>query len=101
MSKAEDLAIKYADNKLQMIDPELWQTRYSRYRKMGIRVMTGSDIEQAYQDGYEQAEKDLVLRWDDIGLIKKIYEEVCDMDFCPDIYGEVLKRFNEEKRNKV
>lgn len=71
MSKrAEELAKEYADKKLQTVDPELWETGYTRYRKMSIRIMDGSDVEQAYQDGYEQGEKDtieLAQLWVDSG----------------------------------
>ena len=71
MSKrVETLAIEYADKKLQTIDPGLWQTGYTRYYKMGFPIMDGSDVEQAYQDGYEQAEKDtieLAQLWVDSG----------------------------------
>lgn len=63
MSKrAEEKALEYADKKLQRADPELWETGYSRYRKMSVKVMDGSDVEEAYQEGYEQAEKDTIER---------------------------------------
>ena len=48
---AEEKAIEYADKKLQVVDPELWQTGYSRYRKMSINVMDGSDVEEAFEEG--------------------------------------------------
>lgn len=63
MSKrAVEKAIAYADKKLQVVDPELWETSYTRYRKMSFQVMSGGDVEEAYQDGYEQAEKDTIER---------------------------------------
>lgn len=42
---------EYADRKLQLIDPELWQTNCSRYRKMSLDIMDGSDVEEAFGDG--------------------------------------------------
>ena len=61
MSKlAEEFSIKYADNKLAIVDKELSETSYHRHIKMGVRIFNGSDIEQAAMDGYEQAEKDLI-----------------------------------------
>ena len=68
--RAEELAIEYADKKLQAVAPELWEIGYTRYRKMSVQVMDGSDVEEAYQDGYEQAEKDtieLAQLWVDSG----------------------------------
>ena len=54
----------------------------------------------AFIDGYEQAEKDLELTWEDVRDILNIYEEVIDMDSCEDIYGEVLKRFRDYKEKR-
>ena len=59
--------------------------------------------QQAYRKGYEQAEKDLALTWEDIGTILQIvakgdwYDfEISDkfQEFCE----EVLKRFKETKK---
>ena len=84
MSKrAEELAKEYADKKLQTVDPELWQTGYTRYRKMSIRIMDGSDVEQAFQDGYEKAEKDLATTptWEQPDVDwEKEYEEYVEAD---------------------
>lgn len=80
MSKrAEEKAIAYADRKLQVVDPELWETSYTRYRKMCVNVMSGSDVEEAYQDGYEQAEKDTIeraIQW----LIAHADDYIVDME---------------------
>lgn len=84
MSKrAEELAKEYADKKLQTVDPELWQTGYTRYRKMSIRIMDGSDVEQAFQDGYEKAEKDLATTptWEQPEVDwEKEYDEYVEAD---------------------
>ena len=51
MSKIDEMSVQYADKQLEMADPELYATSYSRHTKMGIRVFCGSDIEEAYTDG--------------------------------------------------
>ena len=56
-----------------------------------------------YQKGYEQAEKDLALTWQDIARIDDMLREVESCIACSDLptmgredyYTEVLKRFNE------
>jgi len=63
-------------------------TRPNTYFKSGFRL------------GYHQAEKDLELTWEDVRDILNLYEEVIEMDFCEDIYGEVLKRFKEERNER-
>ena len=57
----------------------------------------------AFIDGYEQAEKDLELTWEDMMRIDEIITQVfkesktCQMEA---IYQEVLKRFKERKETK-
>ena len=75
MSKAEEKAIAYADNKLQIVDPEFAKSSYLRHNKMGVRLFSGDDIEEAYQDGYYQAEKDNALTWEDIKLIGELFNK--------------------------
>lgn len=41
----------YVDEQLAIVDPELSQSNYHRHTKMGVKMFTGSDIEQAYEDG--------------------------------------------------
>ena len=62
---------------------------------------------KAFQEGYEQAEKDLELTWEDMQLIWQIVEianEECDIKKPEWMYGskpfftEVLRRFKEAKR---
>lgn len=57
-----------------------------------------------YKEGYEQAEKDLALTWEDIWQIVHLYLEVnANHDYIPDktprlICEETLKRFKEAKK---
>ena len=58
-----------------------------------------------YQQGYEQAEKDLALTWDDMKTIVQIladtdwYDfEISDKLWSQEFYEEVLKRFKETKK---
>ena len=60
MTIAENKAIAYADNKLQIQDPELYNTGYQRHVKMRVRVFSVGDVEEAYQNGYEDAIKDIL-----------------------------------------
>jgi hypothetical protein len=41
----------YADEQLEIVDPELSKAHYHRHTKMGLQRFTGSDIEQAYEEG--------------------------------------------------
>lgn len=72
--------------------------KYDRCAKVQSECTTADSYQEGYEDGYHQAEKELELSWEDIRDIFNIYEEVIDMDFCEDIYGEVLKRFKETKK---
>ena len=61
---------------------------------------------QLFQEGYEQAEKDLALTWEDIAKIDAIILDVNNefaLDYSKEIdrqkfYEEVLKRFKEAKK---
>ena len=53
-----------------------------------------------YQQGYEQAEKDLELTWEDIKIIETLCFRVdreCDLEE-KEYYQEVLKRFKDLKK---
>ena len=56
-------------------------------------------FKRGFLKGYEQAEKDLVLTWEDIRTIHELSEDVwepnCNEQEC---YTEVLKRYLEEKK---
>jgi hypothetical protein len=81
MSRAKELAKEYAENVMLCVDHR-------------------SDVYEAYYEGYQQAEKDNELTWNDVRDILNLYEDVIEMDFCKDIYGEVLKRFKDLKKNE-
>ena len=80
--------------------------QYSEFReRCGIKdtVMLG-EIEEAYFEGYHQAEKDLELTWEDISKIISIDQQVCGtMGISDYIHNhqqameEVLKRFNKQR----
>lgn len=60
---------------------------------------------KSYQEGYEQAEKDLALTWEDIKTIEQIiatsdwYDfEISGKLWSKEFYEEVLKRFKETKK---
>lgn len=57
---------------------------------------------QIYQQGYEHAEKDLALTWEDVNLIDSILIDMQDEGVeryggLRQYYEETLKRFNEMK----
>ena len=61
----------------------------------------------AYQKGYDQAEKDLALTWEDIKLICEIEDRYWNEEFdenskrtTQEYYEEVLRRFNEQREKK-
>jgi len=85
--------------------------QYREYREQcGIKdTVMLNEIEEAYCEGYLQAEKDLELTWEDMRIIldaeNDILHECNDssklvIEAYPkgeDYYGEILKRFKERK----
>lgn len=72
--------------------------------KSKFRYVTFAE-ECAFIDGYEQAEEDNELTWEDLKMIDEISDQVyaeCDVDAFDEkeYYQEVLKRFNKGMRNK-
>ena len=72
-------------------------------------VAYGRGFKAGFIEGYEQAEKDLELTWEDIQKIDVLIYAVLDeekykryytQDRDGDFYEEVLKRFNKEKKEK-
>ena len=63
-------------------------------------------IRDYFIEGYEQAEKDLALTWEDIGFVhsclEDIFKEIAkrqhDEWTVQDIYKEALRRFNEQRK---
>ena len=73
---------------------------------LSVVQFDGHDIKNAYIDGYQQAQKDIELTWEDIRELYIIFAEVdTEIEFCKcDIktetigyYQEVLKRFKAQK----
>ena len=97
MSKAEERAL------------EVYPIREDFYRNDGIARSQTLDLNMEkryyFQQGYQQAEKDLALTWEDMRKIIRIDEEMMDdpeahpewMEEQP-FYEEVLRRFNERKK---
>lgn len=57
-------------------------------------------VKVAYLQGYEQAEKDLALTWEDASVIVTIAMDIIgegEIHGEQNIYTEVLKRFNEQR----
>ena len=92
MSKAKERGGTYALHKAS----EKLHDYYGN-AMLGVVQFDGYDIKNAYIDGYEQAEKDLELTWEDISDIIEIHEDVLEMESCENIYMEVLKRFKEKR----
>ena len=88
MNKAEDKAAKKALEKF----PILFSERMG-YDKINLQ----QERRNAYKKGYQQAEKDLELTYDDICEIMEIREDVLEMDSYENLYEEILKRFKEKK----
>ena len=71
--------------------------------KSQYRYVTFAE-ECAFIDGYEQAEEDLELTWENMFDIFRLVNEVLD-DFAEgktkkEVGEEVLKRFNKERKEK-
>ena len=68
---------------------------------------SNSKFREAYIKGYEQAEKDLALTWEDFEIIHKItYDESRNVSLnkggeisIKEFYQEVLNRFNKQKED--
>lgn len=63
---------------------------------------TANEVRDAFIDGYQQAEKDLELTWEDMLLLADIEQDVFNHSDSPlkgvqAAYEEVLKRFKEQK----
>ena len=72
----------------------------------GNKFRAGPLLRRGFQEGYEQAEKDLGLTWKDIRKISRILDMIVDDDIKGKIpeewgdeeyYEEVLRRFNKAK----
>jgi hypothetical protein len=97
MSKAEERGKTYALHKAS----EKLHDYYGN-AMLSVVQFDGYDIKNAYIDGYQKAEKDLELTWEDMEeiyfLFKAVRNEWYGHEFSD--YGicrEVLKRFKEKK----
>ena len=123
MSKAEDYTHIGATNDIKELGNGPWDKGYqpSGISKAEERAMkaypdmtfpfTPLDLNAyrrgAFINGYEQAEKDLAMTWEDVKRIVEILAEgdwydfeIADKLWSQEFYEEVLKRFNnEQERN--
>lgn len=93
MTKAEERALEKYPAKIAkcIIFPETKGADFNTVKR------------KAYQEGYEQAEKDLDLTWEDIRVIAKLLEDITGGDLPVEFsdlgtegcYKEVLRRFKE------
>ena len=94
MTRAEQAAKKAYPKE----DGKVWHSTFGTFefdRNAGAR--------KAYQEGYEQAEKDLALTWKDIRIIGDLLVAVFnDYGIVSDkkIYTEILRQFNEQRNEK-
>lgn len=67
----------------------------------------GNSLRRAYKEGYEQAEKNLTLTWQDVSILITIYEagidngdyrRYNDAEWMKEYSQDILKRFNELKK---
>ena len=91
ISKAKEKANEYAEKVMLSVNHRL-------------------DVRDAYWDGYEQAEKDLALTWEDVKQIVEIADKMMpdtawdepafEAEFPTEekFYEEVLKRYNDTKK---
>ena len=93
--KAEDRALKKYPIKIEWVGNQ-WD---------GAPFDVNSEKRFYYQQGYEQAEKDLALTWEDISTLKEILDSV-EQEFRKGLHEdkdyigyckEVLNRFNKLK----
>ena len=97
MSRAEAAAMKaYPEEKHLVCGPLPGGDMHEFDDNAGLR--------KVYAEGYEQAEKELALTWEDIKEIQRLLDVVwSEQDVCAPIdedtiYKEVLRRFKEAKK---
>ena len=101
MTKAEEAALKAYPVDMQ---PVVYQDLIELFGGK-TEVDTNTYSRSLFQKGYEAAEKDLALTWEDIKEIQRLLDVVwseqditAPIDEDSSIYPEVLKRFKEEKK---
>ena len=103
MSRAEE-AVKSQKVKDAAND---YCSAYYDWHNRAERIAVTSTFKQGYFEGYEQAEKDLALTWEDMEKISDLLVSCYFLWFRPkkdimeqSFYEEVLRRFNEYKSKK-
>lgn len=102
MSKRAEKAVKRIHNRA-LLEAEKYATSHGR--SIVEEVAFGRGFKAGFIKGYDQAEKDLALTWEDIQTIDNI---VVDMARNTDwplrgqevFYTEVLNRFNKSKEER-
>ena len=96
MTKAEVKALE----KYPIEDGKMWTSAFGTFE-----FDRNYSERKAFQEGYEQAEKDLAMTWEDIKTIEQIIATSDWYDFeingklwSKEFYEEVLKRFKEAKK---
>jgi hypothetical protein len=99
MSKAEQRA-------LEAYPPKYVKQERHLKRMQSERIDTHRPIRAIYIKGYQQAEKDLALTWEDMMIIHKcikdamnyhLYKMMEGAEGQKVVYQEVLNRFNKQK----
>lgn len=75
---------------------------YPDYPTMDGGYVNQRKPRKVFIQGYEQAEKDLALTWEDVENIVHIYEIAKDIvgDYDKELYEEVLTRFKQFKEDE-
>ena len=92
MSKAEERALEAYPKDIE---------KYVGVNGVKSVVDNNSWQRAIFLKGYQQAEKDLALTWEDIEVIDQIFTDVFKDDFdvlTNEYYQEVLNRFNKLKK---
>ena len=92
----------------EAIAMEAYPPTYTTVKRHAKRVQsertdTHQPARAIFQQGYEQAEKDLALTWEDVNLIDSILIDMQDEGVeryggLRQYYEEALKRFNEQRK---
>ena len=103
MSKRAEIAA------LNAFPPKFTSPKRYAKRVQSEKIDTHATIRGFYQEGYEQAEKDIALTWEDIAKIITIYEEGIDngdyrryneAEWMKEYSQDILRKFNEMKDGK-
>ena len=101
MSKRVEIAA------LKAFPPKFTSPKRYAKRVQSEKVDTHATIRHFYQEGYEQAEKDLALTWEDVAKIITIYEAGIDngdyrryneAKWMKEYSQDILRKFNEIRK---